>query len=398
MSQNSERINCAISNAELERRWRAVRTRMQERGIDVLYVRNSNDFLGGYVKWFTDVPATTGYPTGVVFPLHEDMTIVAQGTFGMDRRLKPEGDGPYRGVHRMLGAPGYASVHYTSVYEAHAMERALQPYAKAVVGIVGPASHSLVVMDHLRRTVLSNATVVDATDLVDEIKSVKSHEEIELIRKTARMQDECMYEVIKQVRPGMRDCEVTAIAQHVGQRLGSEQGIFLCASAPQGTAVPYGIRHYQNRTIREGDYLNLLIENNGPGGFYTELGRMCVFGKASEQMHAEMAFVRRAQNFAASLLKPGASCAQIWRDYNAFLVENGRPAEQRLFCHGQGYDLVERPLVRDDEPFAVQANMNFACHPSYATAAGFFTLCDNFLVTDTGVERLHSFPPEIVEL
>ncbi len=397
MSDASERINRAISDTELQRRWRAVRERMQERGIDVLYIRNSNDYLGGYVKWFTDVPATTGYPTGLVFPLHEEMTVVAQGTLGLDRHLPPGGS-PYRGAQRLLGAPGYASVHYSARYEAEAMERALQPYAQATVGVVGLASHSVTVMDHLRRTVLSTATVVDASDLVDEIKVRKSAEEIELIRRTARMQDECMREVFKRIHPGMRDYEVTAIAQYVGQRLGSEQGIFLCASAPQGTPMPYGIRRYQNRVIREGDYLNLLIENNGPGGFYTELGRMCVFGKASEPMHEEMAFVLRAQNFAASLLKVGARCAQVWHDYNAFLAEHGRPVEQRLFCHGQGYDLVERPLVREDEPFAIAANMNFACHPSYATAAGFFTLCDNFLITPEGAERLHAFPAGIVEL
>lgn len=393
-----ERINQPIADSELRRRWDGVRAQMRERRLHVLWLRSSNDYLGGYVKWFTDLPATTGYPTNVIFPLDDDMTIVSQGSFGLDRQIVPGSMPQYRGVKRLLGAPGYASASYTSSYEAHAMERALQPYAGARIGIVGAPSHSVPVTEHLRRTILSGATLEDASDLVDEIKAIKSEAEIELIRRTAQMQDECMRQVFLQLRPGMRDYEVTALASYVGQKLGSEQGIFLCASAAPGTAVPYGIRHYQNRVIREGDYLNLLIENSGPGGFYTELGRMCVFGKASEQMQQEMQFVLQAQEFARSLLGPGMRCADIWQAYNDFLSQHGRPPEQRLFCHGQGYDLVERPLVRDDESMCIQAGMNIACHPTYATGSGFYTLCDNFLVTAAGAQRLHAFEPAIVEL
>ena len=39
-----------IPTAELERRWAAVRKAMEERDIDVLLMRNSNDFHGGYAN------------------------------------------------------------------------------------------------------------------------------------------------------------------------------------------------------------------------------------------------------------------------------------------------------------------------------------------------------------
>jgi len=31
-------------------------------------MQSNNDWMGGYVKWFTDVPATNGYPVTVIFP------------------------------------------------------------------------------------------------------------------------------------------------------------------------------------------------------------------------------------------------------------------------------------------------------------------------------------------
>ena len=57
-----ERLLNPISTRELERRWTAVRKTMAERKIDALVMQNNNDWLGGYVRWFTDTPLSNGYP------------------------------------------------------------------------------------------------------------------------------------------------------------------------------------------------------------------------------------------------------------------------------------------------------------------------------------------------
>ena len=56
MSDSKERIRVSISTEKLERRWSAVRTAMDQSKIDVLVMQNSNDFLQGYIKWFTVHP------------------------------------------------------------------------------------------------------------------------------------------------------------------------------------------------------------------------------------------------------------------------------------------------------------------------------------------------------
>ncbi len=392
-----QRLNCPISSAELERRWAAVRRAMAAHNIDVLLMQNTNDFLGGYVKWFTDLPATTGYPVIVIFPRSEPMTYISQGHFGLDRRIAPEGAQQYRGVGRIMGAPGYASARYTAAYEADAADEAMKPFAGSTVGLVG-SSHSATLLDRLRSGSLKAARLVDTSDLVDSIKAVKSAEEIAMIRATARMQDACIQAVVEAIRPGMRDIEVGLLAEDVGRRQGSEQGIFLVASGPPGTAATYGIRHYQNRTIERGDVVNLLVENSGPGGMYTEIGRTFVLGKATTEMKDDFAFVRDAQAFTARLLAKHGSPTEIWESYNRHLEKHDKPKEARLHCHSQGYDLVERPLVRHDEPMAVAANMNFACHPTTITATSFASCCDNYLLHQDRAERLHTFPQEIIEI
>ena len=396
-TEPNERLNTPISTAELERRWTAVRAAMERERIDVLVMQNNNDHMGGYVKYFTDIPAGNGYPVTVVFPRDDLMTVVMQGPLG-GVEIPPPGDSVRRGVKRVLTTPSYASAFYTNDYDPELAASALAPYAKATVGLVCTYQMSLAMGDSLRRR-LSGARFVDASDLVDRIKGIKSEEEMELIARTARMQDGAMKAAFDAIRPGMRDRDVVAAAQYYSQTHGSEQGLYLCASAPLGTPMKFAPKHFQNRVIQEGDYVALLVEDAGPGGFYTELGRNCVVGKAPQQMKDELAFTLESRRLTLDLLKPGTPAKEIWGEFNAFMRRNGRPPETRLYCHGQGYDLVERPLIRHDEPMLIQKDMNIVVHPTYVHNGMLSWVCDNYLIGSNGPgERLHRFPEEIIEV
>jgi len=399
MSKLSERLQTPISTAELERRWKAVRAAMEAAKIDVLLMQNNNDHMGGYVKYFTDLPATNGYPNTVVFPRDDGMTMVAQGPFGGNQEITAAGgDDMRRGMKRVLTTPSYASAVYTKDYDPELAASALEPYAKGTIGLVSTYQMSFAMVDHIKRR-FTAATFVDATDMVDRIKSIKSPEEQELVVRAAHMQDGAMKAAFDAIKPGMRDTEVAAAAQYYSQCHGSENGIYLCASAPLGTPMKFSQRHYQNRTIRGGDYVALLVEDSGPGGMFTELGRTAVVGKVPQQMKDELAFTIEARRITLDLLKPGTPCKDIWDTYNEFMRKNGRPEEARLYCHGQGYDLVERPLIRHDEPWSIQKDMNIVVHPTYVHNKMLSWLCDNYLIGSNGPgDRLHQFPETIVEV
>jgi Xaa-Pro aminopeptidase len=366
-------------------------------------MQNNNDHMGGYVKYFTDMPATNGYPNTVIFPADDEMTVVCQGPFGGDRR--PEAD-IWRGVKRMLTTPSYESAHYTQYYDPELAAKALAPYSKATVGLVGIYQMSFAMGDFLMKK-FTGARFVDASELVDRIKVIKSPEEMELVKRAAIMQDGAMKAALEAVRPGMRDTEVAAIAQHYSQTQGSENGIYLCASMPADEGSAYGLRptkfgqrHMQNRTIQKGDAVALLVEDSGPGGMYTELGRTCVVGmKVPEVMKDELEFCKASRKLTLDMLKPGTPCKTIWEEFNAFMRKNGRPEEARLYCHGQGYDLVERPLIRSDEPWTIQKDMNIVVHPTYAHRGYISWLCDNYIIGGNGpIDRIHQFPEEVVEV
>src|ERR1700680_1215275 len=72
----------AVSGGELQRRWSAVRATMSAAGVDALIIQNSSDWVGGYIRWFSNQPATNGYPSSLVFPLQNGMSLIEQGPFG----------------------------------------------------------------------------------------------------------------------------------------------------------------------------------------------------------------------------------------------------------------------------------------------------------------------------
>jgi Xaa-Pro aminopeptidase len=392
-----ERVETPISMPELERRWAAVRKAMAAQGIDALVTQNSSDWLGGYVKWFTDVPAHNDYPRNVIFHRDDLMTVVEMGN--KDRENNLGGNDPLNpGVGDWIFSPSFFSVGYTHEYDAALVAQDLRRRGHRTIGWVGRGrlQYDLV---RVVEDQVPNATFVDATDLVDRIKAIKSEEEIALIRRATAMQDAQWAKLVNVVKPGMRDSEITALAQYEGELLGSEQGLFRCSSAPLGEPAVLRGRHYQGRIMRSGDYMTLLIENNGPGGHYAELARTFVFGKASAELRDAFAVVKDAQAHTVSNLKIGASPADIYARHNDYMTSHGAPPELRLFGHSQGYDLVERPLLRDDETMPLAANMNMAVHPGFYSKTNFAFICDNFLINEDGsVEHLHKAEQKIWEL
>ncbi len=394
----NERMVNPVSNAELDRRWSAVRKVLVERGVDALIVQSNNDWLGGHAKWLTDHPAMNGYPKTVIFHANDWMTVIDMGPRGGRRKLGGN-DAVHRGVGEILTTAAFTSVAYTDEYQAELVVSDIKRRAYKTVGIAGGGALPHKFMTRIEKELSPATALVDLTEAIDWLKAIKSPEELAAIRNTALMQDEIFARLTAKVKPGMRDTEITALAQYEGRLLGSEQGLFLGTSAPLGVRAGFADRDMQGRVLKAGEHFSILIENNGPGGLYTELARTMVFGKASAELVDGFAAMKAAQDHTLSLIKPGASCREIAAAHDDYMRGRGFPPELRLYCHGQGYDLVERPLVRADETMSLAAGMNLAVHPSYETDSIFAVICDNYIVEADGPsECLHKTEKKIFEL
>ena len=284
---------------------------MAARQIDALVMRNSNDWLGGYVKWFTDIPPNNGYPRSVIFHATAEMTVIEMGPAGV-RRAMNGGDPIHRGVEEILYSPSFSSIRYTEADDGRIAADELKRRGYHKIGWIGGGYMPFAFRRSIEDAIAPATTIIDLTDIVDAIKAVKSAEEIGLIRRAAALQDAVFGAILGAIRPGMRDVDVTALAWREGQVLGSEQGIYLGVSAPVGQFAAFAGRHLQGRTLRPGDHLPLLIEVNGPGGFYTEIARTIVLGRASQELLDGFAAMAEAQvHTIIPRRRPGADCAEI---------------------------------------------------------------------------------------
>jgi Xaa-Pro aminopeptidase len=387
------RIYRRISTSELERRWKAIRLAMKERGLDFLILQNSTDFLGGYVKWFTDMVALHNYPVTVIFPREEEMTTIWSGPVPPSDPYPPAWS--LRGVKKRISVPIIPSLRYSNIYDAEKAVEELSHYGRCRIGLVGmgfiSAAFYRYVVDHLKE-----AKFEDATDFVDHIKAVKSEEEIGLIRETCAIQDAALEYALTRIRPGKRDFEIYADVRHKCMELGSEQQLVMVGSAPSGGPGAMFYEHFQGRVIEEGDQFMLLIESNGPSGFYGHIARIICLGQASPELKEQFELARQAQKLTLDLLKPGADPVGIWNANNDFLRTRGYPEETRIYAHGQGYDLVERPSLNPGETMKIQAGMNISPHPSVFSRKAFAFVCENYIVSESGAkECLHKTPQKI---
>jgi Xaa-Pro aminopeptidase len=325
------------------------------------------------------------------------MTLFHHGDFGGEVKMDPSNPANY-GIAKRVMTPSFPAISYTQGYDAELAAREIRQAGYRTVGVVGGFMMYHGFASRLGE-LLAGVRLVDSTEAVDDIKAVKSAEDIKWIRRAAAMQDEIFAKVRAYAQPGLRDYDVMAYSNLVGEVLGGETGYFLGSSSPWDKPALFRMKNQHGRRIAEGDVLVWQAENSGPGGFFVHLCRYIVFGKAPQELVDRFNEMVEAQKFTTSLLVPGALCRDVYSTYNGYMRKRGLAEERRLHCHSQGYENVERPLVRDDERMAISADMNIGIHPVFQNARVAATVCDNFLTkADGSVERLHQTPQSIVEL
>jgi len=158
---------------------------------------------------------------------------------------------------------------------------------------------------------LPNIVWVDASDLVDEIKAVKSEDELVYVKESIKVHDAFASAVPAIVRPGVYEFEVRSENKRLLENLGSEQQLIMLGSSPAGAPTPHLDTFFQNRQLKSGDQIMIMVEANGPGGFYSEIMRTWCLGEPSQELHDTWETSKKIQQYAASLLKPGVNPSEI---------------------------------------------------------------------------------------
>ena len=389
MLTREDRRRYSLSQHELERRWKAVRERMAAKGISHLVVQSQQRFVGGYFRWFTDLPGNN-YHITAVFPLDEEMTIIGHGAPAPAPPATPP-EWALRGMKERINTPAFPNVWWEDAWDADKAVAVIKRKQPGVVGLVGLGNMSAALYENLQRG-LQGVTVINATDLVDQVRMVKSEEELKLHREAAYMH-EMSWEVTKKaIRSGRTAGEVIEDIRHAQVLAGSEEQQINITFGPPGGAH-YSQSSWGNAVVRRkfqhGDIVNILIESSAAGGYWYDLRRFLCVGSAPGELQDAYALVKEARNILAANLKPGMVPSIALAASDNFLKSKGSPPEARVAGHGQGLDLVERPVVRPEETAELQENMVVSLHPTAKVKNVAASLADTYVIGNSGAVPLY---------
>lgn len=394
-----DRIRRPISDAELNRRWSLVKKLLKDKNLDSIIVQNTNMHLGGYVRWFTDIPAEYNLPMTVIFPVDDEMTLIRS-------QLAPIYNYPplwaVRGVKQLLKARYSPSLSYTADTEVGLTIDTLRKRSPKGIGYVGRAMISAEFLNKLKAA-FPNTEFVDLTDEIDLMKAIKSDEEMVLVRETCRLHDQIWSAFPSIVKVGMTEYQIRSEVQQLSIDLGSEEQLIFLGTAQPGLPCGMNMFNYANRRVQEGDYGTLLLEVSGPGGYYAESARNFCFGEPTKEHADAWEVCVKSQKLTQDLLTPGRDSREIVREFNKYVAALGYCQEGRLYGHSQGYDLIERPAFMPDyedgvETMKIHAGMNCSLHPYFTDDVLTVYINDNYYVTEEGAEKIHQTPPEIILL
>lgn len=386
-------IRRPISTAELQRRWEITNNLMADKDVDCILAQGSNMALGGYVRWLTDIPAENNYHMTVLFPKDGQMTLIRSCDI-------PIPEWALRGVEKVNYLASAPTLNYMGVKEAELVIDYLKKYNVKRLGFVNTAFITAGMMTRIKAA-LPKLELVDVTDEFDLLKAIKSDEEMECIRETARIHDAVWAALPCIAKPGMYEYQLRAEMIQLLMNLGSEEHLMFIGTAPQGKPCAMPTFQYGNRCMQPGDYGVILMEVSGPGGYYCESARNFSFGAPSKALKDAWDVAREAQQLTADLLIPGNDSTQIVKRYNEFVSSKGYSQEGRLYGHSQGYDLVERPAFMAENPHGVEtmrihANMNCSLHPYFTNDELTVYINDNYFIDENGAARIHKVAPEII--
>ena len=246
----------------------------------------------------------------------------------------------------------------------------------------------------------SGIQVVDGQALMQDVRMIKTEDEITLLNTACAMVDAAYDELFRAMRPGFRENDCVALVNKVLFELGSEhvEGV----NAISGERCSPHPHVFTDRMLRPGDpaYFDILHAYNG---YRTCYYRTFAVGSASRSLIDAYARCRDILDQAISMIRPGVTTAEVVEIFPR-AEEFGFPDEEAAFAlqygHGVGLSIWEKPifsrLVSFDYPETIQEGMVFALEMFWPATDGWSAarIEEQLVVTKNGCEVITRFPAE----
>jgi Xaa-Pro aminopeptidase len=230
------------------------------------------------------------------------------------------------------------------------------------------------------------ATPASATAEVEELRRVKTAEEIACVRRAAELADRGYQHFADVIEPGMREYELVAEVEAFLKTNGAEDNFMLIASG--GTEV-VGMKPPTERLFQKGDSVTTELTPQ-VNGYYAQICRTLVLGDPSLGQLQSFEIFSEAQRAGQDCVRPGVTAAEVARAQNDVFRRYGYgeytgAKYTRVRGHCLGLFPDETPHILEDVDYTMKQDMIVIAHPNtYLPLAGYMVFGDTLLTTASG--------------
>jgi Xaa-Pro aminopeptidase len=242
--------------------------------------------------------------------------------------------------------------------------------------------------------------LTDATSLVDKLLMHKTPGEIAAIRRAAEIADDAYGVFRSAVRPGRRQFEIVADIEAHLRSVGCPDNFMIIGS---GGKDVLGMAPPSERRIAIGDLVTTEL-TPAVDGYFAQICRTLVVGKASEPQRRAFAVYAEALEAGIAAVRPGVRAADVARAENDVFRKHGlgeytTSQWTRVRGHGMGLFADSKPHILEDVSTVLEPGMALIVHPNtYHPDAGYIVLGDAIVVTEHGADVLCRTPRELFEV
>ncbi|MDX1781543.1 MAG: Xaa-Pro peptidase family protein [Thalassovita sp.] len=373
--------------AEYARRVAALQAEMVARGIGALLLTSPADvfYVTGFLTRFWESPAR---PWFIVVPADGKPIAVIPG-IGQDLMARS-----WIADIRTWDAPDPVDDGVGLLVDT--LAEAVSETGRIGVPMGLETSLRMPVADYARVTDrIAPRRFVDATDVVQRVREVKSEAEIDRIRAICRIADAAFDRVPDIVRDGpmldrvFRQFQMALLAE------GADWVSYTAGGAGQGG---YGdvISPAAAVPLRPGDIL-MLDTGAVKDGYFCDFDRNFAIGKPADDARRAHEVLYDATDAALCDLRPGMCACDAHRILTGAIAAQGAEPGGGRLGHGLGITLTEWPSFTDKDKTVLREGMVLTLEPSVMIAPGRIMVHEeNIVLREAGPELLsHRAPVEL---
>ncbi|MEL6958280.1 MAG: aminopeptidase P family protein [Pseudomonadota bacterium] len=285
---------------------------------------------------------------------------------------------------------------------------------RAILSVTGPGKiigfegdHLSIAQKDLLDEFLTPSATPDIAPATMRQRMHKSPAELDLIRAGAAVADVGGYAIKDAIKPGVREVDVAmagrdAMELEIAKRFPDSEIRDTWVWFQSGINTDGAHNRVTTRKLERGDILSL---NTFPmiSGYYTALERTLFVGEVDAASRAIWQANVDAHELGMSLLKPGASCAEVTHQINAFFAERDL-LQYRTFGYGHSFGVLSHYYgreagleLREDIDTVLEPGMVISMEPMLTIpdgqpGAGGYREHDILIITEDGNENITGFP------